>query len=431
LIVFRLFAFVCSDKNVVMRSAIANKNQCASVTARVKRLLVRSVGFNGLRALCRALGVAQDCGGTTKVSKEDLAAALDRFQIVLSQEELDAVWSEYDRLGNGTIDPVDFTAALRANGINAARRTLMERAWGTLSKDPNGAVDIKQLNKAFVASAHPDVVCGNRSEAQVKEEFQSAFNLETNPTGCVTPQEFEQYYSAVSATVEEEETFAALMRGCWSIAGADAYFTATLAMTSGSKNKSFYAIQSIQVKGEITEAMQRKGALARVVGKHRDALLAARLGFRGLSRLLRARDVGQVGYLCQEDFTDALWQNRLYVEDTSLLSLLDTNNDNTIDVTLYMHMVLPEIPPARRCVLERLWAKLPTDAHDKVDISAIHKRFRAPDGNALNLFLDAWDKRVVPSGRVGFQELVEWYAPLSHRTPMDAVFEQTVLAEWA
>lgn len=414
-----------------MRSAIANKNQCLAATSRVKRLLVRNVGFNGIRSLSRALGIVQDCGGTITVSKDDLVAALEQFQIILSADEQASIWFEYDRLGNGLIDPVDFTAALRSNGISPFRRTLMERSWSTLKKDPHGAVDVQVLCKTYNASAHPDVVRGARSEADVQSEFRSAFSHETNPSGLVSQQEYEQYYSAVSATIEEDDMFAALMRGCWNIAGADSYFTSTLAMTSGSKTKSFYAIQSVQVKGEITQSMERKEALARVVVSHRSSLLAARLGFRGLGRLLRARDVQGVGYLCQEDFLDALWQNRLYVEDKSLLALLDTNNDNTVDVALYMNMVLPDVPPARRCVLERLWSKLPTDANNSVDISVIHKRFRAPDGSALNLFLDAWDKREVPSGVVGFSEIVEWYAPLSSRTPMDAAFEQAVLAEWA
>jgi calcyphosin len=414
-----------------MRSAIANKNQCVAATSRVKRLLVRGTGFNGIRSLSRALGIADDRGNVITITKSDLAAALEQFNIALTEEELSAIWSEYDRVGNGKIDPVDFTAALRSNGISAFRRTLMERAWGTLKKDPYGAVDAQQLTSAYNAANHPDVVRGARTEDDVTAEFRSAFSPATNPSGSISQQEFEQYYSAVSATIEEDDTFAALMRGCWNIAGADSYFTSTLALTSGTKNKSYYAIQSVQVKGDVTGQMQRKEALLRVVASHRKSLLSSRLGFRGLGRILRSRDSAGVGYLSQEDFLDALWQNRLYVEDHALLALLDTNNDNTVDVALYMNMVLPEVAPARRCVLERLWSKLPTDANNNVDINVIHKRFRAPDGSSLNLFLDAWDKREVPSGVAGFPELVEWYAPLSVSTPMDATFEQTVLAEWA
>lgn len=414
-----------------MRSAIANKNQCAAATARVKRLLVRGTGFNGIRSLSRALGIADDRGNTTTITKDDLAAALEQFQIILSEEELNAIWSEYDRIGNGKIDPVDFTAALRANGISAFRRTLMERAWGTLKKDPYGAVDTQLLTKTYNAANHPDVVRGARTEEDVKAEFRNAFSAATNPSGSISQQEFEQFYSAVSATIEEDDTFAALMRGCWNIAGADSYFTSTLALTSGTKNKSYYAIQTVQVKGDVTGQMQRKEALLRVVASHRKSLLASRLGFRGLGRLLRARDAASVGYLSQEDFLDALWKNRLYIEDQTLLSLLDTNNDNTVDVALYMNMTLPELAPARRCVLERLWAKLPTDSNNNVEMNVLHKRFRAPDGNALNLFLDAWDKREVPSGVASFAEIVEWYAPLSVNTPMDVTFEQAVLAEWA
>lgn len=416
-------------KNDIMHSAIANKNRSNAVTAKVKRLLLRNGGENGIRSLSRTLGIAVDCGGASVVTKDTFLAALQEHQVTLSVDDVQAVWSEYDRLGVGTIDPVDFIASLRS-GLSAPRRTLIERAWEVLPKDHAGAVELRTLLRRFDPSGHPDVVRGSRTTADVKDAFEKSFSTTSNPDGALTKQEFEQYYAAVSASMEDDDLFASLMRGCWHTAGADAYFTSTLALTSGTKEKSFYAIQSLNVKQTVTERMQQLETLATIVASHRNTLLAAKRGFRSLGRLIRARDVERTGYLSTADFLDALWQNRLYVEDKSLLGLLDTNNDNTVDVYLYMNMVVQELPPARRCMLERLWASFPTDERNEVDIATIHKRFHAQDGHALNAFLDAWDKRQVPSGRVGFKELVEWYAPLSATCSMDLTFEQTIQSEW-
>lgn len=413
-----------------MNSAIANKNRANAVIAKVKRLLVRRSGDSGIRALSRSLGIAVDLGGDKTVTKDFFVGALREQEIELSQDDVSSLWAVYDRKGNGLVDPVDIIAALRC-GLNALRRTYVQRAWGSFSKDPNGNARIHELQSSFHADGHPEVIRGNRTAKEVHADFMNAFNEKTNPDGTLTPQEFEQYYSAVSAAVEEDESFAALIRGTWKLPGVEPYFTRTLALTATTKDRSFYALQTLDVKLTVTSRMQQQVALTKVIAEHRNALLHAKIGFRGVGRLLRSKDIANTAYLTQEDFLDALWQNRLYIEDKSLLAELDTNNDNTIDTALYMNMLLGELPPARKVAMERLWSRFATDRQHSADISEVHKRYKAKDGHALNSFLEAWDKRAVRSGRVFMNELIEWYTPLSDATQMDAVFEQIILSEWS
>eukprot|EP00388_Colpodella_angusta_P003566 GDKJ01012532.1.p1 GENE.GDKJ01012532.1~~GDKJ01012532.1.p1 ORF type:complete len:193 (+),score=5.62 GDKJ01012532.1:73-579(+) len=164
--------------------------------------------------------------------------------------------------------------------------------------------------------------------------------------------------------------------------------------------------------------------------KHRDIMLKNKMGFRGVGRLLRQKDLEEVRYLPADDFLACLWQNRLYVDNGELLQFLDTNHDGTVDYALYLSTIMGELPPARQLLLERLWGKLPTDRKGRTDLSTIHRTYKAPDGVSLNTFLDAWDARLVPHGKVQFNELLEWMIPISQPIRADAAFEKLVKEQW-
>ena len=413
-----------------MSSVIANKNRAMACIARVKRLVLRKGGENGIRSLSRTLGISNDEGGVNSVDQKQLVAAFAEHEISFDADDLKALWTYFDRSGLGTIDPAELITALRG-GIPPLRRTLIERAWDALTKEKDGSVALTNLHRAFQAAGHPDVVKGNTTAAAVKRSFEDSFSLQTNPDGFITRQEFEQYYVAVSASCVVDDSFAALVRGCWKIHGADDYFTKTLSIQEKNFNESFSATQSLGDKQSISSKMLRRQQFDNLVELHRKTLFASKLGVRGVGRLLRLHDAARVKYISADVFLEDLWQNRLYVEDKSLLSFLDTNNDNTVDYACYLNLLIGEFPPARRLLLERLWKSFSTDKTNRAELSSVLKAFNAVDVTALNNFLDAWDKKFVPSGKVEAKEFEEWYASLSARTSLDSQFEQIVAAEWS
>lgn len=414
-----------------MSSVIANKNRAMGCIARMKRLVLRKGGENGIRSLSRTLGIANDEGGATTVDQKTLVAALAEYGVAFDADDLKALWTFFDRSGLGWMDPAELITALRC-GVSPYRRTLIERAWDALPKEKDGAVALTNLLRAFQAAGHPSVVQGQRTAAAVQQDFATSFSLQTNPDGFITVQEFEQHYVAVSASYVVDDAFAALVRGCWKVTGADDYFTKTLSAQDNTFNESFSATQSLGAKQDISGNMLRRQQFETLVGQHRKALFAAKGGVRGVGRLFRLHDsASRSKYLSTEVFLEALWQNRLYVEDKSLLTFLDTNNDNTVDYACYLNLLIGEFPPARRLLLERLWKAFPTDKTNRAELSSVLRNFVAPDVTALNNFLEAWDKKFVPTGKVEAKELEEWYASLSAKTALDSVFEQIVQAEWS
>jgi Ca2+-binding EF-hand superfamily protein len=92
-----------------------------------------------------------------------------------------------------------------------------------MDKDGNGFIDINDLRGVYTASKHPDVISGKKTEQQVLQEFLETFEIHHNirnnnaPDHIVTREEFEEYYANVSASIDTDEYFFAMMNSTWNL----------------------------------------------------------------------------------------------------------------------------------------------------------------------------------------------------------------------
>ena len=96
------------------------------------------------------------------------------------------------------------------NTTKPRRRSFVDRLYTILGDETT--LDAAAMAKAFDADAHPDVVAGNRSAADVRAELHEALAAGGGP---VTRQLFEDYYDLQSITVDRDEQFEALVRSSW------------------------------------------------------------------------------------------------------------------------------------------------------------------------------------------------------------------------
>ena len=411
-----------------MASTSAARVSANDVVSKIKRLVVRHGGENGVRGLSRALGITED-DGNAKIAKPDLVKAFHDYGVMLSDAELDGLFAHYDRNGDGTVVPTEIITALRC-GLNPLRRSLIRRAWDAFPKDTDGNTSVQVLHARYRADRHPRVVRAEATAEEVQRQFHHSFDSETNPDGAITKQEFEQYYSGVSALVTTDEYFAAMMRGCWQLVGMDEGETTALALTKGEEGSGLLVSQSVEEKERKLTLVARRDAFVQLMQLHRQSLMAAPLGFRGVGRLLREGDKNATGFIGTAQFTTALWENRLYFDDATLFTFLDTNKNGSVDYILYLNYITGELPPCRHLMLERLWRTFSRDKENQTDILTLHKRYQAPNGEALGHFLNNWDCRRTPNGKVTFYDLIEFYVPISEATKMDAAFEKALKEAW-
>lgn len=93
------------------------------------------------------------------------------------------------------------------------RRALVEKAFQKLDANGNGVVEVDDLVGVYNASKHPAVLEGRKTEEQVLGEFLETFeqhhNVKTDSQADfqVTLEEFVEYYTNVSASIDDDMYF--------------------------------------------------------------------------------------------------------------------------------------------------------------------------------------------------------------------------------
>ena len=78
-------------------------------------------------------------------------------------------------------------------------------AFSKMDKSGNGFIDPEDLIDSYDASKHPDVLAGKKTADEVLREFLDTFDVGGEKDGKVTRNEFENYYSNVSASIDDDD----------------------------------------------------------------------------------------------------------------------------------------------------------------------------------------------------------------------------------
>jgi hypothetical protein len=80
----------------------------------------------------------------------------------------------------------------------------------------DGLVKLDDIAKIYDASKHPDVLSGRLSPDDVYMEFMSMWDTQ-EIDGIITSVEFIEYYRDISASIDSDEYFEAMMKRAWGI----------------------------------------------------------------------------------------------------------------------------------------------------------------------------------------------------------------------
>lgn len=101
----------------------------------------------------------------------------------------------------------------------------MKKAYQKLDKDGSGVVDIEDIRDVYNTSRHPDVLSGKKTSDQVLLDFLETFETHHNimngegADGRITLDEFIEYYTNISASLDNDEYFALMMNNSWNLSG--------------------------------------------------------------------------------------------------------------------------------------------------------------------------------------------------------------------
>ncbi|XP_004450277.2 calcyphosin [Dasypus novemcinctus] len=166
-------------------------------------------GIQGLARFFRRL----DQDGSQSLDAGELRRGLAELGLALDVAEAEGVCRRWDRDGSGTLDLEEFLRALRPP-MSQAREAVVAAAFAKLDRSGDGVVTVSDLRGVYSGRAHPKVQSGEWTEEEVLRRFLDNFDS-PEKDGQVTLAEFQDYYSGLSASMDTDAEFVAMVTSAW------------------------------------------------------------------------------------------------------------------------------------------------------------------------------------------------------------------------
>lgn len=99
---------------------------------------------------------------------------------------------------------------------NTRRQAIVDKAFLKFDREGYGLADVTELRSVFNCSKHPKIVAGETVDDQVFANFLKNFN-DVNGQGKIDRKEWNDYYAAVSYSIDNDDHFIILMKTAWNL----------------------------------------------------------------------------------------------------------------------------------------------------------------------------------------------------------------------
>lgn len=109
--------------------------------------------------------------------------------------------------------------------MNQFRTQLVRKAFQKIDYNGDGVLTVADIKGKYDASKHPEVKSGKKTEEEILKEFLETFEMHHNvmhgakSDGMVTLDEFIEYYTNISANIDNDAYFDLMMTNAWNIDG--------------------------------------------------------------------------------------------------------------------------------------------------------------------------------------------------------------------
>ena len=172
-------------------------------------------GIRGLGLVFRRM----DNNGDRRMDRQEFMWGLRENGHSLSPSEFERIFKYFDKNNDGKVSFDEFLAGVRGP-MNERRRALVGLAFDKLDRDGSGLVELNDIVGQYDVSFHPKFKTGEMSKNDILAEFMAQWDTAVRD-GKVTREEFEQYYTDVSASIDEDDYFELMIRNAWHLAGGE------------------------------------------------------------------------------------------------------------------------------------------------------------------------------------------------------------------
>jgi Ca2+-binding EF-hand superfamily protein len=167
------------------------------------RLKCLARGASGIKGIGRLFRIMDD-DGSKSLDVEEFKKGVHEYG--MTDAEARDMFSKFDTDGSGTISFDEFLQALRPP-MTQSRVAIVQKAFQKLDKTGDGVITVEDLQGVYNARDHPKVRNGKWTDKQAFEDFLKTFDSPNDPDGKITKEEFLNYYSGVSASIDNNAYF--------------------------------------------------------------------------------------------------------------------------------------------------------------------------------------------------------------------------------
>ncbi|XP_061709996.1 calcyphosin-like protein isoform X2 [Cydia pomonella] len=139
--------------------------------------------------------------------------------------ELGRIFRKMDHGGRKQLNKAEFFTGIKNSGLdlsheppmNDGRRAIVDRAFRKLDKSGDGVIATEDLRGIYSCAANPRYKSGEETEELLIGKFLANFESEGTVGGKVTLEEFINYYSGISVSMEDDCYFDLVMRQAYKL----------------------------------------------------------------------------------------------------------------------------------------------------------------------------------------------------------------------
>ncbi len=172
-------------------------------------------GFWNLRAFFLALDKkAMNVG---KIDRQDLMSALHQWGCSVEDRYLDTIVNLVDVAGTGLVSWKDFIRLVRdsAGSLSDVRQGVLMDAFARIDVNGAGNVTLDDIAFCFRGADHPLCTVGQLSEKDALAHMFISLSTKGRMPSSISFAQFADYFSDLSACVEDDDYFAALLNAIW------------------------------------------------------------------------------------------------------------------------------------------------------------------------------------------------------------------------
>lgn len=156
--------------------------------------------------------------GDKQLSFSEFKKGLRDYGVHLDDPDMEReAFEAADTDGSGTINFDELLEILRPP-MSRARKDMIRRAFQRFDSDGSGEVTKEDLKRSgYNVKHHKDYQNGSKTEAELLDQFLEKFEAKGVRDGSVTLQEFTDYYSGVSASIDTDAYFILMMTQAWKL----------------------------------------------------------------------------------------------------------------------------------------------------------------------------------------------------------------------